>query len=191
MPPERRPADTQLLRGGGLIAVQGVQRLENGRPDDFLQSLGDEILRRMRGGPAERPLSSEELRHRAPLNIGGIRQGNQRLENLFEFGIVVGPVIAGEKIGGPGIKADDLLAQLRVEIVEVDAGQEGNLINAASQGGEVQRQTAQAGSNEPGRVRQRRALQTAAGENQADISGYVGLLCYGQYCSGRSSRCWK
>src|SRR5699024_10416619 len=39
---------------------------------------------------------------------------------------------------GPGVKADDLLAQLGVQAAEVEAGQAGQLVPAAAQGGQQQ-----------------------------------------------------
>ena len=57
-------------------------------------------------------------------------------QDVFEMGVIVGPGVLAEHLDGPGLEARELLAQLEVQAVEVEAGQRRDLVGAAAQGGQ-------------------------------------------------------
>ena len=63
-------------------------------------------------------------------------QYGEGAQDVLELGVIVGPGVLAEHLDGPGLEARELLAQLEVQAVEVEAGQRWDLVGAAAQGGQ-------------------------------------------------------
>ena len=75
-----------------------------------------------------------------------------------------------------GLEARELLAQLEVQAVEVEAGQRRDLVGAAAQGGQGKGQGAQPLTEMPQHLRHRLPLDDGAGEDEPHPAGKTGLF---------------
>ena len=142
--PQCCPADSQLPGGGGTVAVVGGHRLLNHLPDHLVQGpVRIHCGSRRYASSVTGPFLGQKLCHRAASYISRICHGSQRLKDMLELGIVVGPVILAQHFHGPGFEAGDLFSQFQLQAAEVETGQRGNFIRPAPQGRQMQRQTAQ------------------------------------------------
>ena len=120
----------------GISAVGG-----DGLLDDIADDLFEGLLTglagrsRLRHGP-QSPLFGEHIGHRPGPDVGAVRQGGEGAQDVLELGVIVGPGVLAEHLDGPGLEARELLAQLEVQAVEVEAGQRWDLVGAAAQGGQ-------------------------------------------------------
>ena len=109
--------------------------------DDIADDLFEGLLTglagrsRLRHGP-QSPLFGEHIGHRPGPDVGAVRQGGEGAQDVLELGVIVGPGVLAEHLDGPGLEARELLAQLEVQAVEVEAGQRWDLVGAAAQGGQ-------------------------------------------------------
>ena len=135
--PEGRAADAQLTGSGGAISAVGGDGLLDDIADDLFEGLltGLAGRSRLRHGP-QSPLFGEHIGHRPGPDVGAVRQGGEGAQDVLELGVIVGPGVLAEHLDGPGLEARELLAQLEVQAVEVEAGQRWDLVGAAAQGGQ-------------------------------------------------------
>ena len=135
--PEGRAADAQLTGSGGAISAVGGDGLLDDIADDLFEGLltGLAGRSRLRHGP-QGPLFGKHIGHRPGPDVGAVRQGGEGAQDVLELGVIVGPGVLAEHLDGPGLEARELLAQLEVQAVEVEAGQRRDLVGTAAQGGQ-------------------------------------------------------
>lgn len=123
--PQGGAADAKLLGGGGLVAAAVRHGLGHGVPGELLQGPpGQQGGDRLPGpGVVQGLLAGEQVGDRAAPDVGGVGEDGQLAQHLLELGVVVGPVVAPQQLDGLGVEADDLLAQVQVQAVQVEAGQ--------------------------------------------------------------------